>query len=174
MVLHSELLWATALTAATTVGCSEDFHPETNPDAQGTIAGVPPCLEGELAVAGQLDGASAQASVFGLSPAQADPGAGARGYFQLREGGNAVVRIEMEQVPARGTTVPALGWVDLAAHGGPAAGQCDTGSLEGRYALSADGAVHTFSLINLHALPPCSGASLSGELKGCYRDESVH
>ena len=85
-----------------------------------------------------------------------------------QHGGDRVY-ITFHQLVLNGQTVSARGVVNLPSFG-LAGGNCETGSLTGRFEPLKDGHTWRFGLTDLHADPYCTGAAISGEFGGCFRD----
>ena len=97
---------------------------------------------------------------------------GGNGTLDVELAGGGALHLEWPELVADGDTVDARGWFRVTA--GVTAidvGNCLTGSsFSGEMTVDGDGQGGRFVLRDLHSAPYCSGASVAGELSGCFRN----
>jgi hypothetical protein len=97
---------------------------------------------------------------------------GGNGTLDVELAGGGALHLEWPELVAGGGTVEARGWFRVTA--GVTAidvGNCDTSAtFGGEMTVDGDGQGGRFVLRDLHSAPYCSGASITGELSGCFRD----
>ena len=129
------------------------------------IALIPACAASEFKVEGTLDDTpvSEQVTVAGhaLVNVPGDTGCYVNVYFE----GGGRLRLEWPDTLPEDQTSPASGSVNLEVQGGINAGDCDDDGMASEVTLLSDGV--EFILRELHEAPYCTGASISGELRGC-------
>ena len=97
---------------------------------------------------------------------------GGNGTLDVELVGGGAFHLEWPELVANGSRVEARGWFRVTA--GVTAidlGNCLSGtSFSGEMTVDGDGQGGSFVMRDLHSAPYCTGASVPGELSGCFRN----
>ncbi|MBN2494735.1 MAG: hypothetical protein JXR96_09115 [Deltaproteobacteria bacterium] len=138
----------------------------SSPLPDGGTDAAEDCAAAELRAAGSLDGEPADLALEVAGAYLVNEGCGGAEvcYLNLYIQGGGRLRLEWDAPLELGQSAAAAGSLNLAAQGGPNAGNC-SGDLASELTL---GELRVdFRLRGLHAAPYCSGASVEGEISGC-------
>jgi hypothetical protein len=132
----------------------------------GDDGDFPTCVPGALTVIGTVDGAQHEVTFFPTSHAFSNIGPDAE-FTASVAGSSGSVSLAWGASVLDGDSTAARGQIDLPASS-LVAGNCDTAALSGRLLMNDEGGGFRFVLRDLHASPFCSGAAITGELRGCF------